>query len=145
MGVKEEDVTATEPKQAKGVVRWAYLAAGFGFVGLGAVGAVVPGLPTTVFLILATWAFARSSPRFHDWLFYHPRFGPTLQRWREHRVIPAHVKAIALGCMVVSFVVLGLSGDRHPLLLLGVAGVIIWGALFILNCPSVPSSRKVER
>ncbi len=121
---------------AKGVVRWVYLVMGFGFVGLGAVGAVLPGLPTTVFLILATWAFSKSSPRFHDWLYYHPRFGPTLQRWRKHRVIPAHVKAIAVGAMLLSFVVLGWSGDRHPLLLLGVGGVMVWGAVFILRCPS---------
>ncbi len=125
-----------EVRPATGVVRWAYLALGLGFVGLGAVGAVVPGMPTTVFLILATWAFSRSSPRLHDWLYYHPRFGPTLQRWREHRVIPPYVKVIAISCMSASFVFLGATGDRHPLLLAGVAAVILWGAWFILRCPS---------
>ncbi len=125
-----------EVRQATGIVRWAYLLLGLGFVGLGAIGAVVPGMPTTVFLILATWAFSRSSPRLHDWLYHHPRFGPTLQRWHEHRVIPTHVKVIAVSAMVASFVFLGTTGDRHPLLLAGVGAVIVFGAWFILRCPS---------
>lgn len=132
MGVSEPQ----RPKQATGVARWLYLALGFAFVGLGAIGAVLPGMPTTVFLILATWAFARSSPRFHDWLYHHPRFGPTLQRWHEHRVIPRNVKIIAISAMTVSFVILGATGDRHPLLLAGVAALILFGAWFILRCPS---------
>ena len=56
-----------------------FLCLGWVFVGLGFVGAFVPGLPTTVFLIVALWAFSRSSDRLRMWLWTHPRFGATLR------------------------------------------------------------------
>ena len=64
-----------------------YLTLGILFFVLGAIGALVPGLPTTVFMLLALWAFARSSQRFHDWLYYHRVFGPPLQRWHRHDTV----------------------------------------------------------
>ncbi|HYH94448.1 YbaN family protein, partial [Hyalangium sp.] len=69
-------------------VRFLYKALGFFFVGLGVLGAFLPVLPTTSFLLLALWAFSRSSRRFHHWLYTHPRFGPRLQEWHEHGTIP---------------------------------------------------------
>ncbi|VAW74625.1 Hypothetical protein DUF454, partial [hydrothermal vent metagenome] len=69
-----------------------YFVLGISFFSLGAVGAVLPGLPTTVFMLLALWAFSRSSKRFHDWLYHHPLFGPSLQQWHEHQIIPKNAK-----------------------------------------------------
>ena len=54
----------------------------------GFVGVFVPVLPTTPLMLLALWCFARSSNRFHDWLYTHRVFGPPLQQYRRHRVIP---------------------------------------------------------
>jgi uncharacterized membrane protein YbaN (DUF454 family) len=48
---------------------------------LGLIGVVVPGMPTTVFILLAAWAAARSSPRLHAWLLGHRIFGPLLHNW----------------------------------------------------------------
>lgn len=48
---------------------------------LGVIGIFVPGLPTTVFILIAAWAAARSSPRLHEWLWYHRLFGPMLRDW----------------------------------------------------------------
>ena len=56
-----------------------YIAAGGSCTGLGILGAFLPGLPTTVFLLLASYFFARSSPRLHRMLVEHPKLGPFLE------------------------------------------------------------------
>ena len=86
-------------------MRWAFLALGWACVGLGLVGVVVPGLPTTIFLIVALWAFSRSSERFQKWLWTHPRFGPPLRAWHRHRVVPPKAKAAAVLTMAASLAV----------------------------------------
>ena len=63
-------------------------------VGLGFVGIFIPGIPTTIFLIIALWAFARSSKRFHAWLLNHQRFGPILRNWESHKVVPIRAKIV---------------------------------------------------
>ena len=80
-----------------------YLLLGWFFFGLGAVGAVVPGLPTTLFMLFALWAFSKSSQRFHDWLYAHPNFGPPLQQWRKYRVISLKAKLLSVTMMTLSF------------------------------------------
>ncbi len=63
------------------LVRWALLAFAILCLVLGVIGVFVPGLPTTVFILMAAWAAARSSPRLHEWLWYHPLFGVMLRDW----------------------------------------------------------------
>jgi uncharacterized membrane protein YbaN (DUF454 family) len=60
--------------------RWAFLALAWVSFALGVVGLVLPVVPTTPFMLVALWAFSRSSRRFHDWLYHHRIFGPPLQR-----------------------------------------------------------------
>ncbi len=60
---------------------------------LGVIGIFVPGLPTTVFILMAGWAAARSSPRFHNWLEGHPLFGPMLRDWRKHGAVGGREQA----------------------------------------------------
>ena len=72
------------------------LGTGFLFVGLAAVGVVLPVLPTTPFLLVAAACFARSSPRFYEWLLQNRVFGPLIRDWREHRCIPLHAKVLAV-------------------------------------------------
>ena len=82
--------------------RVGFLLLGWVFFALGAVGAFLPVLPTTPFMILALWAFSRSSQRFHLWLLNHRIVGPPLQRWTEHRVVPLLAKIAAVTAMAAS-------------------------------------------
>lgn len=91
--------------------RFALLALGWLCVGAGVIGIAVPGWPTTIFLLAALWAFSRSSRRFHDWLYTHPRFGPPLRDWREHGAISASAKRLAVLFMAAGLVVAAAVSD----------------------------------
>ncbi len=121
--------------------RVAYLAFGWVCVALGLVGVVLPAMPTTIFMLIALWAFARSSDRFRDWLYYHPRFGPALRRWTEHRVIPRSAKVAAVATMLVSVVAVGLLVRSIPL---NISVAVILGsvAIYIVSRPSTVRDRK---
>lgn len=83
-----------------------FFALGLLSTALGIVGMFVPGLPTTVFLIVALWAFSKSSQRLQTWLWMHPRFGPGLRLWQVHRVIPIKAKIAAVSVMLLSLLVI---------------------------------------
>ncbi len=80
------------------VVRWLYLAAGWTALGLGVVGVALPLMPTTVFVLIAAFCFARSSERFHRWILSHRLFGPMVRNFREGRGLPrqARFRAVTL-------------------------------------------------
>lgn len=71
-------------------------------LGLGIVGAVLPLMPTTVFLIAAAYFYARSSPKLYRRLIGHPRFGRYIREWEARRAMPKRAKIAAL-----SFTLLG--------------------------------------
>lgn len=87
-------------------MRYALLALAVLSLALGIVGIFVPGLPTTVFVLIAGWAAARSSPRFHDWLENHPRFGPMLRNWRQTGAVSRRAKWGATAMMSLSATIL---------------------------------------
>jgi uncharacterized membrane protein YbaN (DUF454 family) len=76
--------------------------AGWTFVVIGAIGAMLPILPTVPFLIVAAFCFEKGSPRLHRWLLEHRTFGPPLSNWRNHRVIRPKAKAMSVLCISVS-------------------------------------------
>ncbi|MBP5319058.1 MAG: YbaN family protein [Paludibacteraceae bacterium] len=80
--------------------RYAFIALGLLCVGLGAVGVVVPGLPTTPFLLVASWAFYRSSPRLQAWLLAS-RLGVYIRDFERKKGMSRKAKASAISCMVV--------------------------------------------
>lgn len=106
------------------VRRALYAGLGCVCVGLGAVGAVVPGLPTTVFLIAASYLFARSSPRLDRRLRAHRWLGPYLRRFAETGGMPRRAKAAALGGMWA-----GIAASCAALATLGVAAQMATVAL----------------
>lgn len=85
------------------VSRALWLALGFMFVVLGFIGALLPLMPTTIFLILAAGCFTRSSPRFETWLLEHRRFGPTLRAWRQDGAIGPRAKLMACTGMALGY------------------------------------------
>jgi hypothetical protein len=90
-------------------------------VGIGFVGIVLPGLPTTPFLLLAAALYLRSSRRLYRWLTGHRLFGPPIRRFQETRAIPPRIKLIAITMMLV---MVGLSGTFA---ITGTTGRIILG------------------
>lgn len=78
-----------------------YLALGWLSVGFGVVGIFLPLLPTTPFMLLAAWLFAKGSPRLHDWICNHPQFGTSIRQWNDHGVISRRAKMLAILAFVV--------------------------------------------
>ncbi|HDL8431070.1 hypothetical protein A6J63_011750 [Yersinia enterocolitica] len=85
--------------------RWLLIALGWLAVVLATLGVVLPLLPTTPFLLLATWCFARSSPRFHHWLLYRSWFGSYIRTWQQHRALPPGAKWKAILVTVLTFAI----------------------------------------
>ncbi len=123
-------------RSSSATVRWAYFLLGWVFFGIGVLGAFLPVLPTTPLMIVALWAFSKSSPRFHDWLYTHKLFGPPLRRWQEHRVIPLVAKFAAVGAMTASLAYLVFLTTVPWVYLALTAGLMAGGAAYILTKPS---------
>ena len=125
-------------------MRTGLIAFGWLNVGLGVVGMFLPVMPTTVFLLIALWAFSKSSKRLHDWLYSHPKLGPNLRAWQDHRVIPRRAKVLAVAMMTGSFVYVALfSALAWPIV--AAVGVLLAGvAGYILTRPSTAKAQLAD-
>jgi uncharacterized membrane protein YbaN (DUF454 family) len=103
-------------------------------VALGLIGVFVPGLPTVPFLLLAAWAGGKGWPALEAWLLNHPRHGPAIRRWRDHRAVPRRAKWLASATMLVSVVLIGLS-TAHLWAKLGMAFFLLAVALWLWRRP----------
>ena len=107
-----------------------WLAAGLLFVGLGAIGAFLPLLPTVPLLLLAAFCFARGNPAWEARLLAHPKWGPPLVEWRHRRAIGRPAKRAAVLALAISVGVTVLTlGFPWAWLTLGLAltcGTWIW-------------------
>src|SRR5204863_6987257 len=101
------------PPLATGPRRLLYVTAGLFCVGMAYLGAVLPGLPTTPWVLLASYCFSKSSPRLERWLKRSPLFGKLLRDWDEHRGIRKPVKVVAV-CLVVTVVTLSIVFGPLP-------------------------------
>jgi uncharacterized protein len=103
---------------------------------LGAIGVVVPGLPTTPFVLLAAACYAKASPRLHAWLLNHRLTGPTLRDWeRDHR-LTWRTKAVAVGSMVVMVSLSVWHFHGHELVQCGLLASGAVGAWVVLRIPA---------
>lgn len=116
-----------------------WLAVGFLATGCGIAGVVLPLVPTTPFLLLAAFAFARSSPRLHDWLVNHPRFGPPIADWQAHGAISRRTKLVAAAAMLATLALSVATGVRGEIVVIQ-AFVLGAVAAFVLTRPDVPDA-----
>ncbi|WP_199740155.1 YbaN family protein [Acidovorax sp. FJL06] len=100
------------PRPLPWPVRWLLQAFAVLCLVMGAIGVVVPGLPTTVFILMAAWAAARSSPRLYRWLWNQRLFGPLLRNWAQGGKVSRRAKWSAALMMSLSAVVLLLTVSR---------------------------------
>jgi uncharacterized protein len=124
------------------VVRFCWFIAGWIAVGVGAIGIVVPGLPTTVFFIIAAWCFGRSSPRFERWVLDLPRVGPMVRSYREGLGMPVRAKVAALSTMWVAIVISAVLLRDRPVIAVVVIGLGLVGSGYIVW--RVPTREGVE-
>ena len=118
------------------VARAIWLGAGIVCVVLGAIGLVLPVLPTTPFLLLAAACFARGSRRFYERLLAHRSFGPLIVEWRRHRSIPWRTKwsAIALMSTTLAASIVFFVEPGWLKVLLALLGVVL--ATWLARVPS---------
>jgi len=118
-------------------IRLIWLLLGLVSIALGMAGVFLPLLPTTPFLLLAAFCFARSSPRLHDWLVSHRHFGPLIDNWRRHGSIDRRTKRVAL-VVIAATLALSVGLDVAPWILVVQAVVLSAVAVFLLTRPDGP-------
>lgn len=120
------------------MIRWLWFIFGWLSVALGLLGAFLPILPTTPFMLLAAFAFGKSSPRFHRWIVEHPTFGPPVRDWQAHGAISRRAKIMATGAMLAVLAISVVLGLKWQIIALQ-AAILVAVSLFILTRPAPPS------
>lgn len=129
----EDKIKATRPIRR---LLWA-VSGGVSLV-LGLIGAILPLLPTTPFLLLAAFCFSQSSERLHNWLMSHPKLSPPIKDWQQHGAISTKAKILAAIAMGAAFLISILFSVPVYILALQ-AAVLIAVCCFIFSRPSPPN------
>jgi uncharacterized membrane protein YbaN (DUF454 family) len=118
------------------MVRAWWFVAGWSAVAVGSIGVIVPGLPTTVFFIIAAWCFGKSSPRFERWVLNLPTIGPMVRDHRDGLGMPRRAKGFAIGSMWVAIALSSLLlRDRWLIVVVVVALGLIGTAYIVWRVP----------
>ena len=104
-------------------------------VGLGFIGIFVPGIPTTIFLIIALWAFTKSSKKLRNWLLNHKKFGPILNNWQQHKVVPRRAKILMVILMTLA-VILFYYSSQSLIFTIGLIIILVLVAIYVISLPS---------
>jgi len=121
------------------VKKTVYKPLGVLFLGLGVAGVVLPVLPSTPFVLLAAWFFARSSSYWHERLMASELFGPMIRNWESERCVSCRTKLVAIGSMLIAggaSVVFALEDNRLRL---------VTGLLMLLGCITILSLKTCTR
>jgi uncharacterized protein len=122
-------------------LRLFYLGLGWLCVGLGVIGIIMPILPTTPFLLVAVWAFSRSSPELAEKLRNHKYAGPYIRDWQDHGVIPPKAKVLAIVMMsAMGVYVAGFSVVPGWVALLVCAALMAIGIYILTRPGAAPKS-----
>ena len=111
------------------VVRGVYLVVGAASLALGIIGLFLPLMPTTVFILIAAFFFARSSERLHDWITSHRSFGPLVRDFQAGLGIPLYAKVWAVAAIALSFgitMTIAVTSPGGRLALVATAAAICW-------------------
>ena len=122
------------------VKKYLWQALGFLMLGCAYIGVVVPGIPFSIFLVIAAYSFAKSSPKMHKWLYSHKYFGPFLTNWGKYRVFPLYAKYSMVIMMSISLAIMWHS-------LHNVNAVIYTGITMLCVCIwalRYPSSKEIH-
>ncbi|NQV60805.1 MAG: YbaN family protein [Alphaproteobacteria bacterium] len=134
----DQPIAEAQPRVPSTSMRRLMLALGLVCTALGIIGIILPIMPGTVFLLIAAWAFSRSSERLHLWLFQHPRFGRTIREWHLYGVIPARAKVLAITMMAGSFAYVAMTLNDNWIIPALVGGTLVPVAIWIASRPGWP-------
>lgn len=109
-------------------------------LGLGALGIFLPLLPTTPFILLAAYSFARSSKPVHDWLLRHRVFGPLIENWRRYGAISRRAKILGILSLIAVILLSVFMGVPRYVVLIQLVVLSATG-VFILTRPLPPDTR----
>ncbi|MBV1907802.1 MAG: YbaN family protein [Kangiellaceae bacterium] len=123
------------------IVKYVLIVTGVLLVFIGLIGIVLPGLPTTIFLILAAACFANTSPALHNKLLTHRWFGPIIKNWDETRSIPRRAKFLALLMIALSYLYTWFSVDELTLRLV-IALIILFPVIYVIRLPLTENLTK---
>lgn len=116
------------------MTRAIWFIAGWICVLLAIIGAILPLMPSVVFLLLAAFAFSNSSPRFHDWLLNHDKFGPPIKDWHERGAISKKSKILA-NCSIFLTLVISIVLKVSPTIIMIQVFILALVLLFINTRP----------
>ena len=133
-----------QPLPTHGPRRWLNIVLGLFFVGLAALGVVLPVLPTTPFLILASACFVRSSPRLNAWLLHTRLFGPMLRDWQQHRRVSRRVKHLAIVLILIFVALSAWLGDFSWPWLVALIVLALIGLAVVMRLPEKPDAVPQE-
>lgn len=135
--VNEELRVARNP-----VVRVAYAALAFVFLGVGIFGFFVPGPPGTVFLLVALYFFSMSNERMYRWMLTNKYFGQTLLDYKSGLGIPRRIKVVAVTCIVAAVTWSAGFVIETAWVRLLVAGLGVYGVWFVVSRPTTEVERR---
>lgn len=96
---------------------------GFLSLGMAYIGVVTPGIPWSIFVVMAAYCFAKGSPKMHAWIYGHPKFGPFLTNWTEKKVFPRKLKYLMLVTMGTTVIFLYFTAPIKA---------VLWSGSFML-------------
>ncbi|WP_076000285.1 YbaN family protein [Pseudohalioglobus lutimaris] len=117
-----------------------YKPLGVTFLALGAAGIVLPVLPTTPFVLLAAWFFARSSEQWHQRLLDSELFGPMIHNWEERRCVSLRAKCVGIGSMAAAGTASIVFALSNPWARAGTALLMLIGALVLGSIKTCPAT-----
>ena len=141
MSAGGEEAAAGSSPIRRGPARWLWFAGGLLAVGFGSLGVIVPGLPTTVFFIVAAACFARSNPRFEQWVLNLPRIGRIVREYRAGLGMPRRAKVLAVTMILLVSGASAVFAIGNRLIGGAVIGLGLIGAAYVLF--RVPTRERV--